>query len=51
MSRGQNRNPNTSRVLTELHTFTLNGVEVPKHVGRTLCIDYVFFLVYEKLVR
>jgi len=24
---------------------------VPKHVGRELCIDCVYFMVHEKLVR
>jgi len=49
VQRGSNRNPNRGRVLTERGTRTcaLNGVEVSKNVGRTLRIDYVFFLVHE----
>jgi len=50
MSRGPNRNPNTGTVLTVPSSCSLNGVEVPKHVGRTLRIDDVLFLVHEKLV-
>jgi len=45
-----NRNANTGRVLTVRRSCSVNGVEVPKHVGRTLRIDYVFFLVHGKLV-
>jgi hypothetical protein len=50
-SRGSNPKPKSGRVLTERRTCTLKGVELPKHVGRTLCIDYVFFYVHEMLVR